>query len=173
MGHMRLILLFLAPFARRTLYKPQLEWSLRRQCPAVRVTSLFWKKMAHVSNWTRCVTSQRTVIFFIAVMTFSNLHSICIIQIYQEMSSFQGLYSSESGKATSLYVRMPCNRVTGGIERINENFHFFLESGSLSVWSSSQSFWLLTQRSRVRFLALPNFLSSSGSGTGSTQPLWE
>jgi hypothetical protein len=37
--------------------------------------------------------------------------------------------------------------------------------------SSSQSSWLLTQRSRVRFPALPDFLSSSGSGTGSTQPL--
>jgi hypothetical protein len=39
-------------------------------------------------------------------------------------------------------------------------------------WSSCQISWLLTQRSRVRFLALPDFLSSSGSGTGSTQPLW-
>jgi hypothetical protein len=39
------------------------------------------------------------------------------------------------------------------------------------LWSSSQSFWLLTQRSRVRFPALSDFLSSSGSGTGSTQPL--
>jgi hypothetical protein len=38
------------------------------------------------------------------------------------------------------------------------------------LWSSDQSFWLLTQRSRVRFPALPDFLSSSGSGTGSTQP---
>jgi hypothetical protein len=34
-----------------------------------------------------------------------------------------------------------------------------------------QSSWLLTQRSRVRFPALPDFLNSSGSGTGSTQPL--
>ena len=33
-----------------------------------------------------------------------------------------------------------------------------------------QSFWLQIQRSRVRFPALPDFLSSSGSGTGSTQP---
>jgi hypothetical protein len=41
------------------------------------------------------------------------------------------------------------------------------------LWSSGQSSWLLTQRSRVRFPALPDFLSSSGSGTGSTQPLWE
>jgi hypothetical protein len=39
------------------------------------------------------------------------------------------------------------------------------------LWCSSQSFWLLTQRFRVRFLALPDFLSNSGSGTGSTQPL--
>ena len=39
-----------------------------------------------------------------------------------------------------------------------------------SLWSSGQSFWLQIQRSRVRFPALPYFLSSSGSGTGSTQP---
>ena len=33
-----------------------------------------------------------------------------------------------------------------------------------------QRFWLQIQRSRVRSPALPDFLSSSGSGTGSTQP---
>ena len=38
------------------------------------------------------------------------------------------------------------------------------------LWSSGQSFWLQIQRSRVRFPALPDFLSSIGSGTGSTQP---
>ena len=38
------------------------------------------------------------------------------------------------------------------------------------LWSSGQSFWLQILRSRLRFLALPDFLSSSGSGTGSTQP---
>jgi hypothetical protein len=38
------------------------------------------------------------------------------------------------------------------------------------LWSSGQSFWLLTQSCRVRLPALPDFLSSSGSGTGSTQP---
>ena len=40
----------------------------------------------------------------------------------------------------------------------------------LSLWSSGQSFWLQIQRSRVRFPALPDFLSSSASGTGCTQP---
>jgi len=34
------------------------------------------------------------------------------------------------------------------------------------LWSSGQSFWLQIQRSRVRSPALPDFLSSSGSGTG-------
>ena len=39
-----------------------------------------------------------------------------------------------------------------------------------SLWSSAQSFWLQIQRSRFRSPALPDILSSSGSGTGSTQP---
>ena len=74
-----------------------------------------------------------------------------------------------------------------------KNFHFYIsfyrdftkvgiflktverEIGILSgvlppLWSSGQSFWLQIQRSRVRSPALPDFLSSSGSGTGSTQP---
>jgi hypothetical protein len=38
------------------------------------------------------------------------------------------------------------------------------------LWSSGQSSWLQIQRSRVRFSALLDILSSSGSGTGSTQP---
>ena len=41
---------------------------------------------------------------------------------------------------------------------------------SRQLWSSGQSFWLQIQRYRVRFPALPDFMSSSGSGTGSTQP---
>jgi hypothetical protein len=38
------------------------------------------------------------------------------------------------------------------------------------LWSSGQSSWLQIQRSRVPFPVLPDFLRSSGSGTGSTQP---
>jgi hypothetical protein len=38
------------------------------------------------------------------------------------------------------------------------------------LWSSGESSWLQIQRSRVRFPTLPDFLRSSGSGTGSTQP---
>jgi hypothetical protein len=39
------------------------------------------------------------------------------------------------------------------------------------LWSSGQSSWLQIQRSRVLFPALQVFLRSSGSGTGSTQPV--
>jgi hypothetical protein len=39
------------------------------------------------------------------------------------------------------------------------------------LWSSVQTYWLQSLSSRVRFPALPDFLSSSRSGTGSTQPL--
>jgi hypothetical protein len=48
--------------------------------------------------------------------------------------------------------------------------HLSLSELNMRMWSSGQSFWLQIQRSRVRFPALPDFLRSSGSGTGSTQP---
>jgi hypothetical protein len=38
------------------------------------------------------------------------------------------------------------------------------------LWCSGKSSWLQIHRSRVRFPALPDFPSSSGYGTGSTQP---
>jgi hypothetical protein len=38
------------------------------------------------------------------------------------------------------------------------------------TWSSVQSSWLQIQKFRVRFPALPDFLTNSGSGTGSTGP---
>jgi hypothetical protein len=53
-----------------------------------------------------------------------------------------------------------------------ENLKSYILYFCVFLCSSSQSFWLLTQRSRVRFQALPDFLSSIWSGTGSTHPLW-
>jgi hypothetical protein len=38
------------------------------------------------------------------------------------------------------------------------------------LWASGQTSWLQTQRSRVPFPALTDFLSSSRSGKGSIQP---
>jgi hypothetical protein len=49
--------------------------------------------------------------------------------------------------------------------------NIFLLLVQLSVSSvSGQISWMLTQRSRVRFTAPPDFLYISGSETGSTQP---
>jgi hypothetical protein len=56
---------------------------------------------------------------------------------------------------------------------LSENIFFFrFEFLWPPLWPSGQTYWLLTQRSRVRFSAIPDFLSSSGSGTGTTHPLW-
>jgi hypothetical protein len=52
----------------------------------------------------------------------------------------------------------------GGGRWFNESFIIW------DIWSSDQSFWLLMQRSRFRFPALPDFLRNRGSRTGSTQP---
>jgi hypothetical protein len=46
----------------------------------------------------------------------------------------------------------------------------YVEESRPSVWSCTQSSWLQSKL-RVRFPALPDFLRSSGFGTGSTQPL--
>ena len=45
-----------------------------------------------------------------------------------------------------------------------------LRRNNCTFFCPCTSFWLQIQRSRVRSPALPDFLSSSGSGTGSTQP---
>jgi hypothetical protein len=46
----------------------------------------------------------------------------------------------------------------------------YVQERRLPLWSGCQRSWLQIQRSRVRFLALPDFLRSGGSGMGSTQP---
>jgi hypothetical protein len=49
-------------------------------------------------------------------------------------------------------------------------FFFNVSWLGLPLWSSSESSWLQIQRSWIRFLSLPDFLRSSGSAMGSTQP---
>jgi hypothetical protein len=46
----------------------------------------------------------------------------------------------------------------------------YVEASRPPLWSSGQSSCLQIQRSWVRFPTLPDFLRSSGSGKGSTQP---
>jgi hypothetical protein len=51
-----------------------------------------------------------------------------------------------------------------------QQFVSLRQQGGRPLWSSGHTSWLQTQKFRVRFLVLPDFLSTSGSGTGSTQP---
>jgi hypothetical protein len=44
-----------------------------------------------------------------------------------------------------------------------------LHASLTAFWSSGQSFWPQTQRPRVRFPKIPDFMRSGGSGTGSPQ----
>jgi hypothetical protein len=52
---------------------------------------------------------------------------------------------------------------------VYDNFTVLFSKGP-PLCSSGQSSWLQILRSRVRFSALPDFLRSSGPGTGSNQP---
>ena len=66
-----------------------------------------------------------------------------------------------------------CLNSIGALEVILSKQRIFVETSygyRPPLLSSGQSFWLQIQRSLVRLPALPDFLSSSGSGTGSTQP---
>jgi hypothetical protein len=63
-----------------------------------------------------------------------------------------------------VFIQVVFGRGGGGVKALNM-FQFKLRP---PLWSSGQSYWLQIQRSRFRFPALPDFLRSSGSGTGST-----
>ena len=76
--------------------------------------------------------------------------------------------SAEVKETVELHVCSPLG--LHGLLKLNFNFYSKGSYVRPPLWSSGQSFWLQIQRSRVRFPALPDFLSSSGSGTGSTQP---
>jgi hypothetical protein len=70
-------------------------------------------------------------------------------------------------------AQVPRN-VVGVLQQFEGSYrlHFCTEWNRVGppLWSSGQSSWLQIHRSWVRFPALPHFLRSSGSGTGSTQP---
>ena len=67
-------------------------------------------------------------------------------------------------------ISQSVNYFGGRSGQYSANFYLYMSVKRPPLWSSGQSFWLQIQRSVVRFPALPDFLSSSGSGTGSTQP---
>ena len=83
------------------------------------------------------------------------------LHVGRKMATFQLFF--QSGRAKGLAAAL-CYLMNAA-ELVFESLYV-----GPPLWSSGQSFWLQIQRSRVRFPALPDFLRSSGSGTGSTQP---
>jgi hypothetical protein len=79
-------------------------------------------------------------------------------------------WMGKKSNAYSLIVRKPEGKRLLGRPRSKwvRNSKWILEWPAL--WSSGQSSWIQIQRSRVWFPALLDFLRSSWSGTGFTQP---
>jgi hypothetical protein len=128
------------------------------------IASIFRVKEINELGTTLAVTSNRSSL---------QINTTSVASYYQRCSYLAGSFHSDDGGDTFLQpvgsykIHMASHhrrRHTSNCQRI---VHFC----RTTTMSSSQSFWLLTQRSRVRFAALPDFLSGSGSGTGSTQPL--
>ena len=76
----------------------------------------------------------------------------------------------EEEEQTVDHLIFKCKKLRNQREEMIRQIKTLVAVGRPPVWSSGQSFWLQLERSRVRSPALPDFLSSSGSGTWSTQP---
>jgi hypothetical protein len=69
----------------------------------------------------------------------------------------------------SLPIMLSCFHSLDPLHKFLKLNKFVWANFNKIMWSSVQSSWLQIQRSRVRFPALPDFLRSTKSGTGSTR----
>jgi len=119
-----------------------------------------WHKL-HVAAFAQLAVGlgSNTWVYVIAIFTMceSTEQRICI------------KFVSKTATETYQLLQQAYGEDAMGRTQVFDWFRRFKE-GRPPLWSSGQSFWLQIQRSRVRSPALPDFLSSSGSGTGSTQP---
>jgi hypothetical protein len=126
--------------------------------------------MLQVLNFVKTATGIQAILRF----CFSDLRG-CNVGI-TDGEGFM-LYAVEVGSCAMIYkpIFIGIQKLLGGGGWINllsfvQNMESRQKPHRLPPWSSGLSSWLQIQRSRFRFLALPDFLRSSGSGTGSTQP---
>jgi hypothetical protein len=112
------------------------------------------------------------------VNIFHTFPSVVKVELYQQFcvhaSSNASLYAVSVLFFMSALIIIAKHKVLlkFGIGNPYKNIFYFLFVLSVGppLWASGQSSWLQIQMSRVRFPAPPDFLRSSGSGTGSTQP---
>ena len=101
----------------------------------------------------------------------------CAVSYKQKLKFAHWQNSTKSVQAESwqwrqnlFLIKQWCIGTTDVVVSFRRFYVCYMTEGGPPLWSSGQSFWLEIQRSRVRSPALPDFLSSSGSGTESTQP---
>ena len=117
-------------------------------------------------QWRSCLEALTTplIVTYIGYVFLKIYILLIIIRNYYSLYTAIGIFHAQNNGIHNIYIYI---------------YIYIYQFGSVSspvcVWKlervcSGQSFWLLIQRSRVRSPVLRDFLSSSGSGTGSTQP---
>jgi hypothetical protein len=107
----------------------------------------------HVSDWrSRPPVSRREVQFLCKLWRMRT--SNCPYVGCKDVWNSETLFSFRTIYMVLIYIYL---------------FIYYIIEGT-PLWSSGQTSLRQTQRSRIRVPALPHFLSSSGSGTESTQP---
>jgi hypothetical protein len=102
------------------------------------------------------------------VLAAPHLHTVST----KVITSRQGRRATEDGSSRFTQMLLTLDKITWHHipQDHSLNIHWCENLKGLPLWSCGQSYRLQIQRSRVLFLALPDFLRSSGSGTGYTQP---
>ena len=119
-------------------------------------------------------------VYLLKPSAFKSMHEICYSVFTGNVTSIlQVVFNDfEAVQNTERYTNLKVSELSVSIAvwlflKVNLLLWFinmYRRIRGQPLWSSGQSFWLQIQRSRVLFPALPDFMSNSGSGTGSTQP---
>ena len=127
-----------------------------------------WKAANQSKDWRIKKKKKINFRLSLSLLLFPWCWSFSQMSLGRYLQTFREFVTSFIFRIKKL-MRMFCTEVIDAA--FLRNIYYFLMAGTWPpLWSIGQSFWLQIQRSRVRFPSLPDFLSSSGSGTGSTQP---
>jgi hypothetical protein len=142
----------------------------RKFLNADRAWLIFTQRRSSQRNVSLCTSNTHSVPAIIKHFLF--IFNTCSIFLFVEFSGFSSVCRFEPllAEQTCLTKELTyCEEHWLGYY-LMFSFYSALYTGWSPLWSSGQSSWLQIQMSRVWFSALPDFLRSSGCGTGSTEP---